>query len=133
MHVGVGEVLIGSLFFIYYFIEKARGTPKLTLGGGEDQAAQEEAKTKPKARSRSSRSRIAHHCCAALHGDEERSRKMRSGSGEWGRGQAQQADSLGLLRSAANICRCIFPGLCPVCGFKLWLRRIFPIIQYNSG
>ena len=82
MHVGVGEVLIGSLFFIYYFIEKARGTPKLTLaGGGEDQAAQEEAKTKPKARSRSSRSRIAHHCCAGLHGDLG-FRKMRSGSGD---------------------------------------------------
>jgi len=49
MHVGVGEVLIGSLFFIYYFIEKARGTPKLTLaGGGEDQATQEQAKKKPK-------------------------------------------------------------------------------------
>ena len=49
MHVAVGEVLFGSLLFICYFIERARGTPKLTLaGGGEDQATQEQAKKKPK-------------------------------------------------------------------------------------
>ena len=62
MHVGVGEVLIGSLFFIYYFIEKARGTPKLTLEG-EDQAAR-----KPKRNQKPGRGRHGHglHITAAL-------------------------------------------------------------------